>query len=300
VAETAKNPARQLIEEGYRFLDEANVTLSPRQAILNCEQALEKFKKARELAADDEELLNQARAGLADAYSQRGHQQRYARSHKEAVADLSLALRFNPDLTEDYYYRALSYLEIKDQKNARNDFLQYLRYGKIEFLKLEANKRLEELAPKGDQVALAAHMSQEGARLSSEATGLMHPPEGITPDPDGAVALYNRALDSFRKALELSPKDFLARMGLLAALKSQTEGYVLIQEYDLAIQNLSDSLNIKPDPQVLFQRAEIYRLVGQTQPAAVDFEEFLRSGNDPELKEKAQTALAELKRTRTK
>jgi tetratricopeptide (TPR) repeat protein len=142
-------------------------------------------------------------------------------------------------------------------------------------------------------------LAKEGARLSSEATSLLNPPEGIQPDSASAVRLYNQALTTFRKALELSPKDFLARIGLLAALKDQAEAYLAMQEYDLTIQNLSEALKLKPDLPLLFRRGEVYKLAGHREHACADFIEFLQTSSNSELKQRAEKYLLELQQMKS-
>ncbi|MEI7553766.1 hypothetical protein [Candidatus Chlorohelix sp.] len=289
----------KLLKDGYRLLDEASVSLTPQQAIHHCGEALAIFKKTLEIATEEEEPLQAARKALADAYSQRGHQQRYIHKYKEAVTDLTQSIRLNPALAEDYYYRAMSHLKIDDRSSARNDLTQYLRYGKVEYLRESAQKYLTELAPRTDNLAYAAHLAKEGARLSSEATSLLNPKEGIQPDSAGAVRLYNQSIDTFRKALELSPKDFLAHIGLLAALKDQAEAYLAIQEYDLTIQNLNEALKLKPNLSLLFRRGEVYKLSGHREHAVADFTEFLQTSTNGELKQSAEKYLRELQQTKS-
>jgi len=260
---------------------------------LSCTEAVEKFRRGRELAGEDEELFKTFRRGLADAYSQRGHQQRYIKKFKEAAVDLSQALRLNSELYDDFYYRALTYLKLGEEKLARNDFTQFLRYSPDELLKEDAQIRLTAIAPKNNSPEQANFLAKEGSRLNAEAANLMQPRESETANPDRAVALYNQALENFNKALELAPKDLLARMGLLATLAEQAACYFAIQEYDLAIENLSQALTIKPNPWHLFRRGEAYRMAGQTELAKADFNEYLKKGDNLELKEKATQYLSE-------
>jgi tetratricopeptide (TPR) repeat protein len=122
----------------------------------------------------------------------------------------------------------------------------------------------------------------------------MQPRGDAAPDPGRAAAIYNRALEVFKKALELTPTDFLARTGKLAALAEQAECYAAIQEYDLAIQNLSEAIQMKPNPRHLFRRGELYRQAGQRELARLDLTEYLHKGDDAEFKEQAQKYLNNL------
>ena len=274
------------------MLDKAATELKPEDAIPLCTEAIEQFKLMRKIAGEDDDLLHVWSLSIAEAFSQRGHQFRYAKNYKESLPDLSQAVRYNPDLVSDYYYRALSYQHLGDQKAVRNDLTQYLRYGKDDYLRTEAQSRLNALVPQNNAPVKVIHLGTEGARLASEASGLMNPGEGGLPNPDQAVYLYNQALVSFEKALELSPKDVLARAGKLTSLSEQAECYIAIQEYDLAIENYNQALELNANPRHLFRRGEVYRLAGQRELARRDFADYLKMGDDLDLKEQAKTLLA--------
>src|SRR5689334_5701160 len=98
--------AQRLLDQGQDALETA-AGLAPDEAIKMCNNALDLFKKAREVAVDEPQLQREAKLGVAAAFSQRGHQHRYNRNFAGSLADLSQGLRLNPANAEDYYYRAL-------------------------------------------------------------------------------------------------------------------------------------------------------------------------------------------------
>ncbi len=287
--------ARRWLEEGQQALEECS-SLAPAQAIEQSDKALAAFKKARELAGDDPELGRAARLGVAAAYSQRGHQHRYAHNHAEALADLSQAIRLNPAGAEDYYYRALSYLAKGDQRLARNDFTEYLKRGESDYLRGVAREQLSALVPdKADSQASLSHWRNEGVRLNAEASSAANPrgegEEKTAPEWAKAVALYNKAIAAFDRALEANSKDVQTRIGLLAALNEQAEAYRQMGEYDLALENYNRARQVWPQPRQLFLRAETLWEAERKDLARAAFTEYLKQADDPSLRVQAEKYL---------
>lgn len=285
--------AEQLAEQGYRAL--LGVASAPaHQALELCGGAIELFRRAIEAAGDDQEQRILARQGLAAAYSQLGHQQRYQSEHKAAITSLSEALKINPTLSEDYFYRAQSALKLGDEQAARKDFTEYLRRGEDDYLRQVAREQNAALVLKAeDNTAKAGHWQQEGMRLNAEAANAMHPRGEEEPAPARAVALYNKALDAFNKARESNPKEMMTQIGLITALSEQAECYLQMEEYDLAIDNYNRAYALRPLAQYIFKRGEAYRAGGYTAQARADFERYLKEGNDRSLKIQAKNYLEE-------
>lgn len=285
---------QRLIDLGYEAI-EAALEMPPEEAIRLCGQALDLFKRARELAVDDLPLQREARMAVAAAFSQRGHHYRYHRNFAGSLADLSQGLSLNPANAVDYYYRALSYLRNNNPRQARTDLIEYLKRGEDEFLRGQAHARMAELVPgKDDPQAGALHYRNEGMRLNSEAgNAVQRRTEDDRPDWMGAVRLYNQAIQAFNRSQELDPQDKLARIGLITALKDQAEAYRQLEEYDLAITNYELALEIQPNNgQYLFYKAETLLQAGHTDLAKSIFQEYLSTGKDPGLKARAQAYLA--------
>ncbi len=283
---------QRLLEEGQAALDAAT-DLPSAQSLTRCDEALSFFKRARELAGDHPEMMRTTKLAVAAALSQRGHQHRYARDYSASLADLSQALRLNPDNAEDYYYRAMSYLAKGDTRLARTDLTEYLRRGTNDYLRDAARDRLSALVPGKDepQGATTAHWRTEGMRLNSLAALAANPREG-GPDWAKAVALYNKAIEAFNRGLETNSADMMTKLGLLAALTEQAEGYRQMEEYDLALENYDRAQAVRPNPRFIFLRAETLLQTGHKSLARQAFEEYLRVGDDPSLKAAAQKGLA--------
>jgi tetratricopeptide (TPR) repeat protein len=284
--------ALRLLEQGQEVLETAAGS-APEEALKLCDQALALFKRARELAVDDPQLNREARVAVATAYSQRGHQQRYSHNFAGSLADLSQGLRLNPANAEDYYYRALSYLGNGDTRQARTDLVEYLKRGENDFLREQARTRLADLAPgKDDPAAGALHWRNEGMRFNAEATKAAQPRgDDAKPDWFTAVRLYNQAITAFNKALELNPADRFTRIGLMTALKDQAEAYRKLDEYDLAVANFDRALEIQPETQFIFYKAETLFQAGHVELAKSIFQEYLVAGKDPGLRARAQSYL---------
>lgn len=278
-------------ENAYGRVVEAK---NPAEAIIFCTQALDLYRRAREKANDNAELEQQTRLGLGKIYSQRGHQQRYAHKHAEAVLDLTQALKLNPAFSDDYYYRALSHLKTGDGKAAKNDFTEYLKRGDDEYLRYAAREHLETLVPKKeDAKANLEYWRNQGTHFNSEATDAIHPRGEAQPDYSVAISYYNKAIEAFNKAIEASPTDMMAKLGLLTAFKDQAQCYRQIAEYDLAIEDYNRAMEVKANPQYIFERGETYRAAGHTDLARTDFEQYLKSGPNSSLKQQAQKYLTE-------
>ncbi len=283
--------ARQLIQQGYDLLENTGSS-RPAQALEYCDQALPLFKRARELVGADPDLGRTARLAIADCYSQRGHQQRYAGQYAESLADLSQSLRLNPANAEDYYYRGLSYLAKGDEKLARTDLTEYLKRGVIDYLRHRARSRLAELSPgQDDAKAALSHWNSIGVRLNAEATELMQPRDEAEPQWAGAAALFNKALENFNKSLDISKGDMMTRLSMRTALQDQAECYLNMNEYDLALENYTRLLEIFPEPRYIFLRGETLLQAGHTNLAHTAFEEFLAKGTDPEMRTQARLYL---------
>ncbi len=249
------------------------------EAVQLCSEALALYRQAQQAAATNPTLLQQARAGLAKVYSQRGHQQRYAGKHAEAIQDLAQGLELEPQLTDDYYYRALSYLKIGNQAAARRDFSEYIKRGEDEYLKRAAWERRESLMPqKEEAVATLEQWRNQGTHFNGEASNALHPSGEDAPDYAAAIALYNKAIEAFDKALEAAPNDKFSKIYKLAALKGQAQCYSQIAEYDLAIADYSQVIQMQSTPQHLFERGEAYRVAGQNELARADFEQATKNG----------------------
>jgi len=263
-------------EEAYLSVVTAKTA---QEAVLICSEALALYRQAQEQAASNPALLQQARVGLAKVYSQRGHQQRYAAKHAEAIKDLAQALELEPQLTDDYYYRALSYLKIGNQAAARRDFSEYIKRGEDEYLKRAAWEQRERLMPpKAEAVATLEQWRNQGTHFNGEASNALHPSGEDAPDYAAAIALYNKAIEAFDKALGVTPDDKFSKIYKLAALKGQAQCYSQIAEYDLAIADYSQVIQMQPTPQHLFERGEAYRVAGQNGLAHADFEQATKNG----------------------
>ncbi|MEI6044695.1 MAG: hypothetical protein WCS37_10100 [Chloroflexota bacterium] len=290
----AVSEAERLVEQGYRTLVGVAGVHAETEAFELCQTAIEIFRSALEAAGDDLGQRAMVKQGLAAAYSQLGHQQRYIGNHVAAITALTEALRFNPTLSEDYYYRAQSQLKAGDEQAARKDFTEYLRRGEDDYLRNQAKEQIATLALKAEDGTIRAkHWQDEGIRLNTEASSAMLPRGEALPEPARAAALYNKAQEALGKARELNPKDPLTKYALLAALSQQAECYLAMNEYDLAIDNYSRAYAVQPLLQHLFSRGEAYRAAGHLEQARADFEQYLMEGNDSALKLQAKTYLEE-------
>lgn len=290
----SQSETEKLCDQAYRQLQSVAGAQTSVQAIEGCQLAIEIFRQAQEAAGDDTEQRHFARQGLASAYSQLGHQQRYTNNHPAAITNLTESLKLNPTLFDDYFYRAQSYLKTGDTQAARKDFTQYLRWGEDEYLRFVADEQNAALVLKAEDGATrAAHWQQEGMRLNAEAATLMHPRGDARPEPARAVALFNKALDALAKALEAKPKDVMTQIALISALSEQANCYLEMSEYDLAIDNYNRAYNIRPLAQYIFKRGEAYRAGGHIEPARADFERYLKEGNEQALKQQAKQYLEE-------
>jgi tetratricopeptide (TPR) repeat protein len=109
-----------------------------------------------------------------------------------------------------------------------------------------------------------------------------------------AISFYNRALECFEKAREIAPKDMMNNVSYLAALKSQADCYIVIGEYDLAIQNLDKVIAQNPQAFEYFKRGEAYLNLGKKEAASADFNMYLKIGKDPEISDQARNYLAQI------
>lgn len=286
--------ARRLLDQGQEALETA-ADLPPDEAVRLCSRALELFKRARELAVDDDRLKREARLAEAAAYSQRGHHHRYGRNFAGSLSDLSQGLLLNPANAEDYYYRAMSYLSGNNPRLARLDLIEFLKRGEDAYLRDQAHARLAELVPgQEDPQAGSLHYRNEGMRLNSEAAKTVQQrTEDDRPDWLGSVRLYNQAIEAFNRSQDLNLEDKLARIGLITALKDQAEAYRQLEEYDLALANYDRALEIQPGGgQYLFYKAETLLQAGHGDLARNIFQDYLKTGKDPGLKARAQGYLA--------
>jgi tetratricopeptide (TPR) repeat protein len=284
-----------LLKESRNYLKEAAEAIDPQKGIATCDKAIEVLREARELADDNDELKAVVRGVAAQAYSQRGHQHRYAGNFRDAVSDLSLAIRYDPAYADDYYYRAISYFKLTEEKQAIRDLNDFIRKADDSILKEEAEKILATLVAKEDPKKVMEHWRSEGQRLNAEASKYTTPPEGVAPEYAMAISYYNRAIESFEKARAIAPKDMMNNLSYLAALKSQADCYSILGEYDLAIVNLGKVIDQNPKVEDYFKRGEAYFKIGQKEAAKADFEMYLKLGKDPEYTEQIQQYLNSLK-----
>jgi tetratricopeptide (TPR) repeat protein len=283
----AANPLEALLahaEEVYLSVVEAK---NPQEAVRLCSDALVLFQQVVSQALEDATLYQQARLGLAKTYSQRGHQQRYAHNHAEAIADLGQALELSLNLVDDYYYRALSYLKVGNTEAAKRDLSQYIKVGDDDYLRRSASQRRELLTPKKEpDKAKLEQWRTQGTHLNTEAASAE-----MSENYQGAVALYNQAISAFNQALEVAPNDMLTTISLLAALKGQAQCYSRLSEYDLAIADYNRLLQLKAQPQYVFERGEIYYSAGHKDLAKADFQEYLGQTKHKAFREQAQKYL---------
>lgn len=283
-----------LCDQGYRQLQGVATAQTPAQAVAICDQALENFQQALQIANDDLEQRRFVRQSLAAAYSQLGHQQRYANNHAAAIVALSEALKLSQALPDDFYYRARSQLKLGDEPAARADFTEYLRRGEDDYLNSVARQQIAALVFKsGDTKAKAGQFQQEGVRLNAEAASAMQPRGDAPPEPFRAVALYNRALAAFDNALQADSNDMMTRISLISALSQQADCYLQMNEYDLAVENFNRAYAIHPLIKYIFRRGEAYRAGGYIEQARADFARYLKEGNDATLKLQAKQYLEE-------
>lgn len=282
-----------LVKEGRKYIEEAAASLDSAVAITACDKAIEVLRRARELAGNDDELKAVIRLAAAQAYSQRGHQHRYTQNFKDAVSDLSLAIRYDPEYADDYYYRGMSYLKMNEEKQAVKDLNEFIRKADDNILKQDAEQILESLVSKENPQKVMEHWRSEGQRLTAEAGKYSTPPEGQKPDYATAVNLYNRALEAFEKAKKLAPKDMMNNISYLGALRSQADCYLALGEYDLAIVNLDKAINQQSNPNDVFKRGEAYFKIGKRAAAQTDLNLYLKTGKDPETIQLAQQYLAQ-------
>lgn len=289
-----QSEVEKLSDQAYRQLQGAGVASHPAEAIAECNKAIELFRQALEAAGDDLDQHRLVRQGLASAYSQLGHQHRYANNYTAAILAFSESLKLNPAQSDDYFYRAQSYLKMGNEQAARRDFTEYLRRGEDDYLRFVAREQSAALVPKAaDGGAQSAHWQQEGMRLNAEAANFMNPRGDAPPNPDRAVALYNKALDAFAKAFDAKPKDMMTQIAMISALSEQANCYLLMNEYDLAIDNYNRAYSVRPLPQYIFKRGEAYRTAGHLEQSRADFERYLKEGNDQALKRQAKQYLEE-------
>jgi tetratricopeptide (TPR) repeat protein len=287
--------AAQLLDEGQALLAKIFDTLDINAAIELCNEALSVYKRAREAVAESEnpDLRRTATLGVAEAYSQRGHQYRYRHDHAEALADLSQALKLNPGKAEDYYYRALSYIIRNEAKQARTDFTEYLRRGENDWLRQQTKERQAKLAPGSeDKAAQITHWRNEGMRFNSEASSVAQPrDENARPDWYRAIQLYNQAIEAFTRCLDANPNDAFTKMGMIAALREQAFAYRQVGESDLALDNYGRANKLRPDAEYSFLRGETLLEAGYLPMAKAAFEEYLLRGGALQNKAQAEKYL---------
>lgn len=99
-------------------------------------ESIENLNKALEKANDE-----------SDIYSELGNTYQEKEDHEEAIRNFSLALDLNPANDVALYNRALSYLSLKNYKNALKDFEQYIAVTKAapDFYTEIATSKVEEL-----------------------------------------------------------------------------------------------------------------------------------------------------------
>jgi len=189
---------------------------------------------------------------LPEAYVARGVAVSLRDKHEEAYAQFAHAIRLKPSLFEAYYFQGRGY---------------YAR-GQLERA-VECFQRAQELRPEDYQAP---------SLLGSALKGL-----GRQEDSDAA---YRRAFEMARKHLEVYPGDARALyFGALALCQ-------LGEPEELALEWANRALTMDPDePQVLYNVACTYALLGRTDEAIARLSETIAHGgwwriwmkNDPDL-----------------
>lgn len=283
--EALASRVRALLDEGQAVLESLWEIVPPAKAIEQANRALEIFKKAREgvteLSETYSELKVAVKLGIAETYSQRGHQYRYLHNHAEALADLSQALKMNQTKAEDYYYRALSYLAKGDLRQAKTDLTDYLKRGDNDFLRRQAKEQQAKLVPgqEDDQKDKILHWRNEGYRFNSEASSASQPRgDDAKPDWHKAIRLYNQAIDSFNRALEVNSADAMTKLGMIVALKEQAYAYRQVDETDLALDNYARANQLRADSEYAFLRGETLLEAGYLPEAKQALQQYLAQG----------------------
>lgn len=187
---------------------------------------------------------------------------------KEAIADLTGAIRMRNDIAELYYYRGLLHINGDSYNLGINDFTRaieikprfadaYLERARVRFEKMRRYpEALEDIRTylNLDADNPEAHMLQ----------GLMR----------FKIGQENQAIASFNNVLRLDPNH-------VAAYCYRGQSYADLQKYDLALADFEKAIEIDPASAFPYSlRGGLYRQLNQPEKALADFE--TASQLDPE------------------
>ena len=223
--------------------------------------ALEAVEKAVELAGDDREQLSAAlfsRSMLAE-------------DQEAQLADLSQAIKVNPDNIDAVRLRGIIYLRKRDPEMALDDLNKWLDSDQKDL-----NSYLfvvENMIDSGDK--FDEDMQEEAIKIIDKAIKLA--PEKSEPLVLRATIYqrmekYDDAIEDTTKAIELNEKS-------LDALLVRSEVYSEMKEFDSALEDANEVLRIRPGSVAgLERRGIIYSQKEDFDSAIKDFKTLVDSG----------------------
>jgi tetratricopeptide (TPR) repeat protein len=185
----------------------------------------------------------------------------------KAIAELTEAIKLQPDYTEAYFYRAAAYRSNEMYQQAIADYT-----------------RVAELEPDSPypyfERGLTLTYADNYSRAIDDFTRAI---ELLPTDPDyywqraeayKYIGRYDEAIDDYTSAVEINP-------GFADAYNSRGRSYAALGDYEAAIESYSQAINVRPEvPYYYYDRGEAYRLLGDKESAIADYRSAI--ANAPE------------------
>jgi tetratricopeptide (TPR) repeat protein/S1-C subfamily serine protease len=222
------------------------------------DEALLAIKKAIEVAGGCNVTTAEEAGGCLTLYFGQGSVLGKLKRYQEAIDSYSRAIALNPDFTEAYINRGLTYYYLKQYDKALADY----------------NKAIA-LNP-DDAMAY----SSRGATyyyLKQYDKALADYNKAIALNPDDAEAYYNRgityddlkqydkALADYNKAIALNPDD-------AEAYYNRGNTYYALNQYDKALVDYNKAITLNPDDALAYNgRGNTYYALNQCDKALVDY-----------------------------
>jgi tetratricopeptide (TPR) repeat protein len=101
------------------------------------------------------------------------------------------------------------------------------------------------------------------------------------------IGRYDMAVEDFNKLIKINPH-------LAESYSCRGSAYTALERYDMAVEDLTEAIRLG-DPWGYYERAQVYRSIGDNYRAITDFESFIELSIDPELEQGAKKSIDSLR-----
>lgn len=178
--------------------------------------------------------------------------------YSKAIRDFTRAIELNPQYAYAFRNRGVAYANLKDYQNSIKDFTRAItlnpEYANAYANRGAAYRNINELDAAVDDLTKSIELDPQSYQAFYN-RGLVY----------AALERYQDSVKDFSQVIELNPQ-------LAEAYRLRGITYANLANYEQAIQDYTDAISLNPPNPSLYyyERAELYRLLGQDSEAVSD------------------------------